>query len=155
MNLYPLNSNFESERDSLRMSPDPNARVAEQVRILLVEDDPSILCLFEKILTLRGWQVLPVDNAGDAIEHWEKGDFDLIFMDLQLPKLNGLEATRMIRQLEVEKGKRHIPIVALTAWCRPEDRGLCMEAGMDDYLPKPIHKNELYSMVAKHMINDG
>lgn len=155
MSLIPLSDDGLESGQDLRMAYDQNTRLAEQVRILLVEDDPGIRCLFEKILTLRGWQVFSVDNAGEAIEHWEVGDFDLIFMDLQLPKLNGLEATRMIRQLEVEKGKRHIPIVALTAWCRPEDRGFCMEAGMDDYLPKPIHKNELYSMVAKHLTKVG
>jgi CheY-like chemotaxis protein len=100
---------------------------------------------------LRGWQVLPVDNAGDAIRQWETGTIDLIFMDLQLPNMNGLEATRIIRRLEREKGREHVPIIAVTAWCRPEDRSNCMEAGMDDYVSKPIHKNELYAMVGKYL----
>ncbi len=92
-----------------------------------------------------------MDNAADAICRWENESIDLIFMDLQMPKLNGLEATRIIRRMELENGRRRIPIIALTAWSRPEDRQLCMEAGMDDYLSKPIHKDELYAMVEKHL----
>ena len=123
----------------------------ESIRILLVEDEIPILTIFEKLLALKGWQIQAVDNAPDAIGLWEEGSFDLIFMDLQMPSLNGLEATRIIRRLEREKGRDHIPIIALTAWCRPEDRLFCMEAGMDDYLPKPIRKEDLYAMVEKHL----
>ncbi|MFA5515534.1 MAG: response regulator [Desulfuromonadales bacterium] len=145
---------FESERESTDpASVEREPQLAANVRILLVEDEPAILLIFEKILSLRGWHVVPVENANEAIEEWERGDFDLIFMDLQMPHLNGLEATRIIRRLEREKGREHIPIVAVTAWCRPEDRTFCMEAGMDDYLPKPIHSNELYAMVRKHLTN--
>ncbi len=137
--------------ESAEKSAQRESGTAEEVRILLVEDEPAILSIFEKILSLRGWQVVPVANASDAIRAWEEDDFDLIFMDLQMPQLNGLEATRIIRRLEREKGREHIPIIAVTAWCRPEDRGFCMEAGMDDYLPKPIHSKELYAMALKYL----
>ena len=81
-----------------------------------------------------------VDIAEDglkAVEMWEKGEYDLVLMDVQMPRLNGFEATSVIREKERERGG-HTPIVAMTAHARKEDEERCLAAGMDAYISKPI-----------------
>ena len=81
-----------------------------------------------------------VDFAEDgqkAVEMWEKGHYDLVLMDIQMPRLNGFEATRAIREKERDRGG-HTPIVAMTAHAFKEDEQRCLDAGMDAYISKPI-----------------
>jgi len=115
--------------------------------ILIVEDHPINQQLLCQTLEKWGHQVLVVSNGLEALEvlgdlHASPPDFDVILMDLLMPVMDGLEATRRIRQMEVGSG-RHIPIVAVTACVMDEDRNACIQAGMDDYLPKPIKVREL------------
>ena len=77
------------------------------------------------------------EDGQQVIEMWEKGEYDLILMDVQMPRLNGFEATHAIREKERERGG-HIPIVAMTAHARKEDEEMCLAAGMDAYISKPI-----------------
>jgi CheY-like chemotaxis protein len=102
------------------------------------------------MLSERQWEVVTAHGGEQGVQKWLKGDFDLIFMDLQMPRMDGLEATRLIRQHEAGSGAR-IPIIALTAHVRLEDRELCWAAGMDDFLSKPIKREKIQSLVARHL----
>ncbi len=116
------------------------------VRLLLAEDDPMIRNLIEMVLRRRGWDVKTAENGQKAVDIWAEGGVDLVLMDLQMPEMDGLAAARMIRARETP-GAGRIPILALTAHTRPEDREECLAAGMDGFLSKPISMEELYSKV--------
>ena len=119
-------------------------------RILLAEDDTMVRELVEMILRHREWEVVTAATGKATVSAWETGDPDLILMDVQMPEMDGLEATRIIREREKGTGD-HIPIVAMTAHARDEDRDQCLEAGMDDYLAKPIQMADLYQMVERFL----
>jgi len=106
-------------------------------RVLLVEDNPVNLEVGAGILEILGCQVSTAVNGRAALERYAEGDFDIVFMDCQMPEMDGFEATAAIRDLEQDTGKR-IPIVALTANAIAGDRERCLEAGMNDYLAKPF-----------------
>jgi signal transduction histidine kinase/ActR/RegA family two-component response regulator len=114
------------------------------VRILLVDDDAMICNMLHMAMTHRGWQTETAENGREAVEKLKKGRFDLIVMDLQMPEMNGLEATRVIRQ--TEDGRR-IYILGLTAHTRREVKAECLAAGMDKVLTKPVQMNELCSVI--------
>ena len=82
------------------------------------------------------------NNGQEAIEQWQDGQFDLILMDVQMPVMDGFQATREIRKLEQQSGE-HTPIIAMTARAMAQDRHECIDAGMDDYLSKPIRIKDL------------
>jgi PAS domain S-box-containing protein len=114
--------------------------------ILLAEDDPAVCHLIELSLRKRGWIVVGAADGEEALGRWEGETFDLILMDVQMPKMDGFTATRKIRERESRTGS-HIPIVALTAHAREEDRRKCLEAGMDAFLAKPVRTEDLYAAV--------
>ncbi len=114
------------------------------VRILLAEDEPMIREMIHKVFTHRGWQTETAENGAVAVQKWEKEGFDLIVMDLQMPEMNGLEATRAIRQNE---DGRRIYILGLTAHTRREVKAECQAAGMDNVLTKPVQMKELCSAI--------
>lgn len=118
------------------------------MRILIAEDDPTIRQMMATLLSRCGFDCDTVDNGRKAIEAWSEGAYDFIFMDVQMPVLDGLTATRIIREKEAVQGG-HIPIIALTAHAMAEDRQQCLDAGMDDYLSKPIDLDVLLSLVSK------
>ena len=99
------------------------------------------------MLQKQGYQVGVAENGQEALEKLQQFSFDLILMDIQMPIMNGLEATLEIRRLEQDSA-RHIPIVALTAHASPEDRERCLHAGMDEYLSKPISGKSLAATIA-------
>jgi two-component system, sensor histidine kinase and response regulator len=90
------------------------------------------------------------NNGREALALVEKQRFDLILMDIQMPEMGGLEATAAIR-LREKAGAPRIPIVALTAHALPGDREICLAAGMDDYLTKPINRSKLYTVIETHL----
>jgi two-component system, sensor histidine kinase and response regulator len=100
------------------------------------------------LLTKAGHRVSLAPNGVEAINKWRDGDIDLILMDVQMPEMDGFEATRQIRQLEQTTGS-HVPIVAMTADAMAGDRQRCMQAGMDDYLSKPIQRQVLFGAIAR------
>ncbi len=110
-------------------------------RILLAEDNPVNQKVARATLERMGLRVESVNNGRDAVTAWEGGRFDLILMDCQMPELDGYAATREIRRRE--GGERHIPIVALTAHAMKGDDIACRDAGMDDYLTKPLDRARL------------
>jgi len=122
-------------------------------RILLAEDNPVNQRLAKMVLTKAGYQVEVANNGQEAVEKYTKAPdaFDLIFMDVQMPQLDGMKATRAIR----EKGFDTIPIVAMTANAMKGDREKCLEAGMDDYIPKPVKRELVFEMLEKWVLNKG
>lgn len=114
--------------------------------IMLVEDKPMNQKLTRTLLEQRGWSVQSACNGLEAVELFKQHDFDLIIMDIQMPKMDGLQATTLIRQEEEKKGS-YTPIIAMTAYAQDEDRGTFIKAGMDDLLRKPITKEQLYAAV--------
>ncbi len=105
------------------------------LHVLLAEDDRVSQQLTIRLLEREGHSVTTVETGRDALDAWKREDIDLILMDVQMPEMNGFEATRQIREQEEDA---HVPIVALTARASDEDREECLRAGMDDYLAKPV-----------------
>jgi len=116
------------------------------LNILLAEDNPINQKLAVNLLGKQGHHVVVAGNGRQAMELYEPGKFDLILMDVQMPEMNGLEATQAIREKEKET-QDHIPIIAMTAHAMKGDREKCLEAGMDGYVSKPIQVKELFKVI--------
>lgn len=121
-------------------------------KILVVDDDSINLFLAKTILNsiLKNPSILEAANGKEAIELFQKQSPDLILMDIQMPEMDGHEATIKIRNLEVEK---RIPIIALTAGTRQGDKEKCLEIGMDDYISKPIVRSTIEKVIQKWLLN--
>ncbi|RLB07078.1 MAG: hypothetical protein DRG27_06805 [Deltaproteobacteria bacterium] len=126
--------------------PEPKKvkKIKKRLRVLLAEDNPVNQKVAKSMLEKQGFQVTIANNGKEAVELLTKESFDLVLMDVQMPEMDGLEATRKIRELGIK-----IPIVALTANAFEEDRKRCLEAGMDEYLSKPIKIEELLNIISK------
>ena len=118
-------------------------------RILLVEDNMINLQIARQLLEKYGVIITSAANGKLAVEAYEKGQFDLIFMDCQMPEMDGFEASGKIREIEKAQSLEHCPIVAFTASAMQGDREKCLEAGMDDYLTKPIKRDILENILKK------
>jgi CheY-like chemotaxis protein/HPt (histidine-containing phosphotransfer) domain-containing protein len=116
------------------------------LRILLAEDLPANQRLMVRLLQRLGHQVWVAEHGQEAIDLVRRLTFDLIFMDVQMPKIDGFRATAAIRRLQ-ESQHRRIPIVAVTAHTMPGDRRRCLAAGMDAHLSKPINFQQLTALV--------
>ena len=114
--------------------------------ILLVEDNLINQCVAQDMIEQTGLKVDIADNGLKAIQLWKQNDYSLILMDCLMPEMDGFEATRQIRLLEKAQ---HIPIIALTANVLKSDQQACKDAGMDDFLGKPIDLNKLYQTLKK------
>lgn len=120
--------------------------VRHKVKILLAEDNPINRTFAVRLLEKSGHIVKCAENGNEVLDLMENEKFDLILMDVSMPELDGYEATRHIRNTEKLTG-RHIPIIAMTAHALTEDRGRCLEAGMDDYISKPVNIQELFQKI--------
>ncbi len=116
-------------------------------QILLAEDNPINQKLAVTLLEKGGYKVKTVDNGLQVIEAINHGSYCLILMDIQMPEMDGYEATKRIRELQDERA--HLPIIAMTAHAMRGDREKCIEAGMDDYISKPIQPEELFKLLDK------
>ena len=125
--------------------------VPEGARLLtlLVEDNLINQKVASRLLEKNGCSVRTACNGREAIERYAEQPFDLIFMDVQMPEMNGFEAARAIRRLEETNGTR-TAIIALTANAMAADRELCLDSGMDDYLSKPVELAKLQEMILKY-----
>ena len=124
----------------------PARQLRPRVRILLAEDNIVNQHVAVGLLTNRGHQVTVVNNGIEAIEAFERGTFDVVLMDVQMPEMGGYEATAAIRAIERRTGG-HVRIVAITAHALNGDRERCLAAGMDDYVSKPIERSALFQAV--------
>jgi PAS domain S-box-containing protein len=146
-----------------RRRPQPDAAGAPKVgverraavpetalEILLAEDNAVNQRLATRMLQKRGHRVTVVSNGREAVELLERSSYDLVLMDVQMPLLDGIAATTLIREREKESGI-HQPIVALTAYAVKGDEERCLAAGMDGYLPKPIRPEELDALLQTYV----
>ena len=133
-------------------SPTPkNDPASRKLNILLAEDNPINQRVAIGMLEKRGHSVLAVNNGTEALQALACEQFDLVFMDVQMPEMDGLKATAAIRRQEEGTGA-HVPIVAMTAHVMKGDRDRCLEAGMDDYLAKPVEPKLLQAVLTRWAI---
>jgi signal transduction histidine kinase/CheY-like chemotaxis protein/HPt (histidine-containing phosphotransfer) domain-containing protein len=124
------------------------------MNILLADDVEINRALVQAILEPRGHRITTVEDGRKALEACKSTPFDIVLMDVQMPEMDGLQATRAIREFEKESGSnRRVPIVAMTAFAGSEDRQICIDAGMDDYLTKPVKSDLLVQMLNKFCQN--
>jgi len=116
--------------------------------LLLAEDDPNNRKALGLMLKWANYSLDFAEDGQQAVEMWEKGEYDLVLMDMQMPRLDGFEATRAIREKERERGG-HTPILAMTAHAFKEDEDRCLAAGMDAYISKPIDFNMCAQLIRK------
>ena len=121
------------------------------LQILLAEDSLVNQKLAVGLLGKHGHSVVVAKNGKEAVNAWETQSFDLVLMDVQMPEMDGMEATAVIRAQEKKTGA-HIPIVAMTAHAMKGDREACLAAGMDDYVPKPIRAEHLFDALERVLI---
>ena len=117
-------------------------------KILVVEDDQVSRYFISNIIDKSGFEVVSAINGEEALNICRREKLNLILMDIQMPIMDGISATKLIRQYE-EKSRMHIPIIAMTAYALKGDRERCFEAGMDDYISKPIDLEELNRVIDK------
>ncbi len=134
---------FEAEKKAFYPAPQVSH---EPLHFLVAEDTPFNQKFIRRLLDRWGFKAEIVENGYEVLEALKKRSYDLLLMDIQMPEMDGLEATRALRKKEKKKGG-HIPIIAMTAHTMKGDRELCIEAGMDDYVSKPISSEILYQAI--------
>ena len=123
--------------------------------ILLVEDYAANVLVATTLLQTFGYPYEVAHNGKEAIEKFMPDKYSLILLDVEMPLMGGYETTRHIRGLEQAKRSSHTPIIAMTAHAHKGDRDKCMEAGMDDYIPKPFNPHQLQAMLIKYLPNSA
>jgi protein-histidine pros-kinase len=118
------------------------------LHILLVEDNPINQLVATRLLEKAGHSVTVAGNGREAVDRVFRAVFDLVLMDVQMPEMDGIEATTLIRRQEAGSPRR-LPIVALTAHATVDDRDRCLEAGMDAYVTKPVQSQLLFQAMAE------
>ena len=124
-----------------------------QINILVAEDTPFNQKFIRRLLDRWGHRSVIVENGRKAIEALDRDHFDLVLMDVQMPEMDGFEATKAIRASEALNGQ-HVPIIAMTAHAMKGDRERCIKVGMDDYVPKPVSANTLLAAINAHVPAD-
>jgi len=135
--------------------PSPAARQTSDSlagkRVLLVEDTPVNQVLGKRLLGKFGCEVTVAEDGEKALAMMASAPFDVVLMDLQMPRMGGLEATQLRREREVAQALPHLPIIALTANAMADDRERCLAAGMDDFIAKPFHADEMLAVIRRHV----
>jgi CheY-like chemotaxis protein len=162
--LDPAHAPFgfaQDEADATVQADEADASAATGLRsglsILVAEDNDVNALLVRSLLTRLGHRTVLVDDGQRACEAWEKAraegrPFDFILMDVQMPQLDGLQATRRIRAAEDAEGTERTPIIALTANAIPEERARCLDAGMDAFLTKPLDRRPFLQLLASDLV---
>ena len=135
----------EPEAPSSERRPRPPAR--HEGRVLVAEDNPVNQMVVTRLLKTLGYESVVVATGADAVEAVEREAWDMVLMDCQMPGVDGFEATRRIRRLT--DPSKSVPIIALTANAMAGDRARCLDAGMDDYLPKPLRREALRDVLSR------
>jgi CheY-like chemotaxis protein len=123
------------------------AEAKRRVRILLVEDNVVNQKLATRLLEKMGYRSDAVGNGKEAVKALEMAPYDVVLMDVQMPEMDGYEATRLIRDPQSKVRNHHVPIIAMTANAMKGDRERCIEAGMDEYISKPILPQKLSEVI--------
>lgn len=144
--IIQLTAMFALQHDSAPPPPSP------ALSILLVDDVQINLELGSIVMEKQGHRVTTAENGAEALEKFQSGNFDMIFMDVQMPVMDGFQATRAIRESERSRGG-HIPIIAMTAYATIGDRALCLEAGMDSYISKPVRPAEIVEIIRQFAVS--
>jgi PAS domain S-box-containing protein len=126
----------------------PSGAARRPLSVLLAEDNPVNQKLAVRLLEKQGHTVVVAESGRAALAALERQSFDLVLMDVQMPEMDGLEATALVRQREAGTGRR-VPILAMTAHAMKGDRERCLAAGMDGYLTKPVQARELFEAIAR------
>ena len=145
--MLPIEEPRQGQAAQVAVS-DPVLPPPRSLNILLAEDNPINQKLAITLLAREGHRVSVVDDGEDAVAAVVQGHFDLVLMDMQMPRMSGLEATRQIRADEAIRQAGRIPILALTANAYDEDRDACLAAGMDAFISKPIRRDTLFATIA-------
>jgi len=131
------------------VAPVPTAPSHRQPRLLCVDDNPANLLLVETLLSDLGAAVTAVDNGPDALAAVKEQVFDLVLMDVQMPGMDGRQTTEAMRQWEYKAGRSPVPVIALTAHALANEKRALLQAGLDDYLTKPISDRQLAQVILK------
>lgn len=121
------------------------------MRILYVEDDEIVRDLVRIMLRDVAQTIDMAVNGREGLERFKEADYDLVFMDIQMPVMDGLDSCKEMRAWEDEQGKRHTPIVALTAYGLESDKLKSLEAGCDGHITKPMQKRDLFHALEKYV----
>ena len=148
---FLLRLEVEGRRGREAEAHGPGAGEQLRGRVLLVEDNQVNRLVAERMLQAGGAEVLSAGNGLEALEVLDSEPVDCVLMDIQMPVMDGLEATRVLRQREREQGRTPLPVIALTANALAGERERCLEAGMDDYLAKPFQRQRLLEVVSRFL----
>jgi CheY-like chemotaxis protein len=125
-------------------------KIADAASVMVVEDEPINMMLITEVLGKMGFAVIKATNGKQALELLQQQDLQLIFMDVNMPEMDGFTTTRLIRQLPEPYSL--IPVIALTADAMQGDKEKCIEAGMNDYISKPFKLEEIEAVLKKRML---
>jgi two-component system sensor histidine kinase/response regulator len=150
--MLALGSAAEPAADAPLITRHSLSRSHEHYSILLAEDNIINQKLAVHVLENRGHKVTVANSGKEALEELERGTFDLVLMDVQMPEMDGFQATAAIRSREAGTGVR-LPIVAMTAHAMAGDRERCLQAGMDDYVSKPLKPIDLFQTIDRAIEN--
>jgi len=142
------------QKSPQRPSCPPAAERYPGLHVLLAEDNPVNRVLAVRLLEKRGHTVVTAASGRDALQEVERGSFDLVLMDVQMPEMDGFEATAALRNQEKTTGE-HLPIIAMTAYAMQGDRERCLAAGMDGYVVKPIDPADLFATIEQVVAEVG
>ncbi len=123
--------------------------INRKLKVLVTEDEAINRMYITTILERNGWDIDEASDGLEAVECIKNNKYDVVLMDISMPRLNGIDATIQIRQ--EEKGDEHLPIIALTAHAFPSDRKKFLEAGMDDVVVKPLNEETLIEVISRHV----
>ncbi|MCX8026562.1 MAG: response regulator [Thermodesulfovibrionales bacterium] len=132
------------QREALDKKP------TRSLNILVVDDNELNLLIASRLLTKKGHAVTTANDGNEAIKLLQKDRFDMVFMDINMPEMDGYDTTRMIRKIGIMTDGKPIPIIAMTAYAMKGDKEKCIEAGMDDYIAKPIDAKQLYELLENY-----
>lgn len=151
--LIDARSSLSETQPTLQIEPASWQPMSDQPigRVLLVEDNPVNLMVAMRLLQLSNFECMSAVNGQIALEVLQQQPFDLVLMDCQMPVMDGYEATKAWRKIEAERNLSHLPIIAMTANAMAEDRQKCLDAGMDDFISKPVDKNLLQRIMLDYL----
>lgn len=122
----------------------------KKIRILLADDTEDNRILFTHYLKNEPFEIIQAENGLEAVDKVKSEKFDIVFMDVQMPEMDGYAATSTIREWEKETHHSHVPIVALTAHALSDDRQKSLKAGCDDHVTKPFKKDALLKVISRY-----